>query len=493
MYDGIIFTDVNEPLGYAKYAGAYRIASALRNLGANIKVIDLFVRLTEEEIHQLIEKFVSTQTKFVGVASTLLHASKNLHGFDSTTFGRIKESISKQNANCDLIIGGSRVGLTTKLTGIDFYFIGKADISIVEYYNYKTGKENSLKIFKHEDRNYIKTTDHNVSSDFFKTTDIIYDKSDIIFPNEALPLEISRGCIFKCSFCQYDLIGKKKWEYLKDSDVLRDELIRNYEMFGTTTYLFSDDIINESIEKVTYLHKVLTSLPFKVNWNSFARLDMFWAYPEMREMIQEMGAAALYFGIETLDEKAGKSVGKGLGKDRIFKTLDFLKEKYDNDVIMGSNFILGLPHETEQSLYDTFNWLSSDDCPINAFSFIPLNLRTVEDGRPLNEISLNPSKFGYTYEEINNKIIWENEHLTWERAYEIHNEFYSNENFYHKNLSGSSWLGRITNLDIPLEEVKSLIFKKKTFLESKEISKKWKTLTDQKIADYKKILLRESS
>lgn len=45
MYDGIIFTDVNESLGYAKYAGAYRIASALRDLNANIKVIDFFARL----------------------------------------------------------------------------------------------------------------------------------------------------------------------------------------------------------------------------------------------------------------------------------------------------------------------------------------------------------------------------------------------------------------------------------------------------------------
>jgi hypothetical protein len=45
VYDGIIFTDVNESLGYAKYAGAYRIASALRDLNANIKVIDFFARL----------------------------------------------------------------------------------------------------------------------------------------------------------------------------------------------------------------------------------------------------------------------------------------------------------------------------------------------------------------------------------------------------------------------------------------------------------------
>jgi radical SAM superfamily enzyme YgiQ (UPF0313 family) len=489
MYDGVIFTDVNETLGYAKYAGAYRIASALRNLNANIKVIDFFVRLSEDEIYFLIKKFVSKQTKFVGIASTLLQRPKNLHGFDSKTFGRIKANIKDQNPNCDLIIGGSRVGLNTRLDGVDFYFIGKADISIVEYYKYKIGEENSLKITKNNDRNYVNTTDHNVSSDFFKTTTITYNIDDTIFYNEALPIEISRGCIFKCSFCQYDLIGKKKWEYLKDPAVLRDELIRNYELFGTTTYLFSDDIINESIEKVTYLHKVLTSLPFKISWNSYARLDMFWAYPEMREMIEEMGAAALYFGIETLDEKAGKTVGKGLGKDRTFSTLDFLKEKYDKKIVMASNFILGLPHETEQSLYNTFNWLSSDECPINAFSFTPLNLRTAKDGRPLNDIALNPSKFGYNSDTIkDDMIIWENEHLTWHRAFEIHNEFYGNENFYHKNLSGSSWVGRITNLDITLDEVKSLIFKKKTFTESKEISNRWINLTNKKLVDYKRLL-----
>ena len=37
-----------------------------------------------------------------------------------------------------------------------------------------------------------------------------FEKNDFILPGESLPLELSRGCIFKCRFCQYPNIGKDK-------------------------------------------------------------------------------------------------------------------------------------------------------------------------------------------------------------------------------------------------------------------------------------------
>ena len=142
----LIFTDIAEDIGYAKYAGAYRVASSLRELGASVKVIDCFVRFTEEEILNCIKKYVDKETVFVGVASTLLHKGMNnpLHGFRDEFYAEIKSAIHSRSKDCHLIIGGSRIGTTTNIPGIDFYFIGKADISIQEYYKYLKGKENKF-------------------------------------------------------------------------------------------------------------------------------------------------------------------------------------------------------------------------------------------------------------------------------------------------------------------------------------------------------------
>lgn len=489
----LIFTDIAEDIGYAKYAGAYRVASSLRELGASVKVIDCFVRFTEEEILNCIKKYVDKETLFVGVASTLLHKGMNnpLHGFRDEFYAEVKSAIHSRSKDCHLIIGGSRIGTTTNIPGVDFYFIGKADISIQEYYKYLKGKKNKFIVSQIDNRNYVKTTDHNVSSDFFADTKNMYVQEDLIQQGECLPLEVARGCIFKCSFCQYDLIGKKKHEYIKNYDNLREELIQNYELFGTTHYLFSDDIINESLDKVKHLHHIFTNLPFKITWTSYARLDLIWKFPEMRELLHEAGATGLFFGIETMDANVGKLIGKGLGKDRIVNTLNYLNETWKDNVIMTGNFIIGLPQDTEKNIYNTFEWLSSNECPLDAFDLIPLNLRRLDDGRPMNDIAMHPEKYGYkTKEVINGKMLnWENNNLSFERAIEIHEEFKSSEQFYQKNLVGNSWLGRITNLGYKEEEVKKLIFKKKTAKESQNIMQEWKHKTEEKIISYKRNIL----
>jgi len=492
MFDIILFTDVNMEIGFAKYAGTFRIATELRQLGASVKVIDCFTKFTENEILKIISKCVGNETLFVGISSTLLHKDENLHGIANKFFKDIKECITDINSNTSLIIGGSRINKFTNIKGIDYYFVGKSDISIKEFYLYKKYYKD-IPITLIENRKFLLTEDFNVTSEYFKHAQIKYNQDDIIEQHESLPLELSRGCIFKCSFCQYDLIGKKKNEYLKSKDALREELIRNYELFGTTNYLFTDELINESIEKVKYLHNIFTNLPFQISWSSYARLDLIYAYPEMRELLMEAGAFGLVFGIETLDEKAGKAVKKGLGKEKILKTLDFLKEKYENKIVMSSNFIIGLPFETKESIITTIEWLKSNNCPLDSYSLIPLNLRNRNDGRKMSEISLLPEKFGYLRKgQINNLIDWENENLSFNEAVKIVNESYQSSEFTKKSILGSgNMIGRILNIGYTKDEFKKLIFTNRSANESLKISNEWKERTALRNEKYKLNILRE--
>lgn len=488
MTEVLIFTDVNEPIGYAKYAGAWRVASELRSIGASVRVVDCFTRLSLEQTLHILDQTVSDETLFVGVASTLLHDrdTGDLAGHPNEYFAAMYDKIKSINPGCDMVLGGSRVSWYTYARPFDYYFMGKADHSIKHFYRYKKGTGPGITVHDRDGRKIIRTEDYNVSSDYFAKTQIVYDQDDVIDYGESLPLEIARGCIFKCTFCQYDLIGKKKSEYLKDGETLREELIRNYEQFGTTNYLFTDELVNESIEKVRFLHGVFTSLPFEIQWTAYARLDLFHGHPEMRELLLEAGAAGLIFGIETLDEKAGKAIRKGLGKDRIFRTLDRLKEAYEGRVVMSSNFIVGLPYETKESILETFRWLETPDCGLDAFSFTPLNLRNREDGRVMSEISLNPEKFGYTQTgKRNNMIEWENEHLSYQETIDMVRDFYQSPGFLQKSLIGSgNMLGRVTNIGYTMPEVKEMIFTPKSTEQSMAILDQWKDRSETRVRRY---------
>ena len=102
----------------------------------------------------------------------------------------------------------------------------------------------------------------------------VYSNDDYIQPYETLSIEISRGCIFKCKFCQFPLTGRKKGTNIRSENDIRTELIQNYERFGIKKYYFSDDTLNESLDKVQMIYRISKSLPFELEYIAYIRIDL---------------------------------------------------------------------------------------------------------------------------------------------------------------------------------------------------------------------------
>jgi hypothetical protein len=489
-YDVILLTDVSDQLGYAKYAGTWRVATELRNIEARVKIIEYFSTMCEESLLNIIRKNLSTQTLFVGISSTLLQhkdlvsGKTYLHGRIDDFFLKLKEVLQSENKNCDLVIGGSRINQLTSLPGVDFYFIGKADNSIVAFYKYKKFGE-SIDVSNISGRKYILSSSYPVSSDQFKRLDIRYGESEVE-RYEALPIELARGCIFKCAFCHYDLIGKKKSDYIRSVSSFYDEVCRNYEQFKTTTYLITDELINESLEKVKIFNQLVQSLPFQIRWTSYARLDLFHLYPDMAKMLLDSGASSLVFGIETLNEKTARAIHKGISVKKTLDTLEYLRKVFGDNVIMSSNFIIGLPFETEESIMKTYNWLLKNNGLLDLFSFTPLNIRSAVDIRNTSKISRSPNKYGYNISgQRDNLKVWENEYMNVEQSHQIHKNIYGDTEFQRINLIGGGNIsGRVVNLGYAVEDLNKMIRTSRTFEQSKEIKKTWVALSNHRLESY---------
>jgi len=175
--------------------------------------------------------------------------------------------------------------------------------------------------------------------------------------------------------------------------------------FGTTGYVFSDDTVNDSIGKVEMICDVLSSLPFKIEWVSYARPDMFYSYPEMAPMLINSGARGLFLGIETLCHRAGITAGKGLHPEKIREVLSSLRQHAGGQCFLLGSFIIGLVGETEDSLSQTLEFL----CQQKVFDMVQAELLFVSnDVRRINSsFSTDPQKFGFT------KMVWDPEY-DWE-------------------------------------------------------------------------------
>src|SRR5690606_28144943 len=237
----------------------------------------------------------------------------------------LRERIKKLNPKSQLVMGGAKAEFH-KQSQIDAFVLGYADKSIIEYLKYLEGKN---PFFQYTDlgNNQI-SIDKDINADGydFINAETRYHESDMIRPGELLPIEISRGCIFKCKFCAYRMIGRKKNDYTKTIENLYAEIMYNYEHFGTTKYSFTDDTYNESVQKITDLAEMFNRLPFKIEYVAYLRHDLIQRYPEMADILKESGLKTAVFGIETLNYESGKIIGKGLPPEKTREMLQWLRD-----------------------------------------------------------------------------------------------------------------------------------------------------------------------
>jgi radical SAM superfamily enzyme YgiQ (UPF0313 family) len=251
--------------------------------------------------------------------------------------------------------------------------------------------------------------------------------------------------------------GKNKFDYLRDPQTIKNELIHNYQNFGTTNYYLADDTFNDSTYKIEQLHKVITSLPFKINFTTYLRLDLLYAHKEQILMLQEMGLASPFFGIESLNQKSASSIGKGMN---VHKAKDFLLELYfdywKEQIPITCSFIVGLPYETKDTIYDTYNWIKNT--PLSSI-FFPLALTNKTFYK--SEFNSNYEKYGYTFDKETG--YWENENFNYHDATKIA-EQYNDELMRKENIPSSWFLMTLLNHGYTLKEAANLKVKDLSYM-----------------------------
>jgi len=277
IYHAIIITDTPN-LSSVKPLGAYAIANYLRQYGYNVLVIEHFSVIPEHKFYKILDEVISNETLFVGYSSTLFLIMGKENKFIDTVyhnknrcipvtfkyFDEINRHIKNLNPLIKIVYGGShgKIMLDTEIAkgathNIDYVFFGNAEKMILDFVeNIKNNQpQNTSNII-----NGVGIIDYDKKGEHFsfKNTKHVWHDSDLIIPKEPLPIEIARGCIFKCKFCAFPLIGKhiKDDSYIRSEDIILEEVLYNYEKFQTTTYLVVDDTFNERMDKIELLLRV---------------------------------------------------------------------------------------------------------------------------------------------------------------------------------------------------------------------------------------------
>ena len=111
---------------------------------------------------------------------------------------------------------------------------------------------------------------------------------------------------------------------------------------------------------------------------------------------------------------------------------------------------MGLPGESQQSIWNTVDYLLSNQNPLDMWDFMPLNIIDTNQGKITSKIDRDPKKYGYI--KLNQN--WQNNEMSRTDAESIALQIYKSQAYRQKNkLSPLSWMGRMHNLDYSLQDI----------------------------------------
>lgn len=173
----------------------------------------------------------------------------------------------------------------------------------------------------------------------------------------------TRGCSHNCVFCGVRTVNKKP--RLRSVENVAEE-IRYLQRMGIKEFDFRDDCFG--VNK-TYLRQLLISLIRNcpgIRWRCETRVDLI--DKKTAALMKKAGCIEIRMGVESGNDQMLKEMRKGITIKQAISAAKIVKK---HGIELKSNFMIGMPTETVQTLKDTVRAMEKIDGKINYAIFTP--------------------------------------------------------------------------------------------------------------------------
>ena len=421
--------EIAQNMGFYPPLGIMYIASNLKQkTNHNVSVIDSeSERLSYAQIEKRIVEFRPDVVGLTTFTNTLLNVLDVL------------KIIKKVNHEIITVLGGPHLSLypdeTIGFPEVDFAFNGDGEDVFVEFVNLleqysKQIPESELEklpgiIFRKTDGSIIKNGYARVADiDALPFPDRSFINEDLYFcilgkPKKMTTIMSSRGCPFKCTFCN---TPDKQYRYRNAVNVV-DEM-EYLSKRGVEEIFFFDDLFNINARRGIEICDEILKRGLKVSWAFRGRVAGM--NEEFAKKAAEAGCTRIQFGIEKATDEGLLKVRKGAKVKQILNAVNLTK-KYG--MMCVGNFLLFTPGETEKDVEEIIQFalkLKLDHAEFSVFIPYP-GTKIFEDG-------LKSGFFDKDYWAEYAKNPTKDFHLVWEettpidKMYEISNK--AHKRFY---------------------------------------------------------------
>lgn len=206
---------------------------------------------------------------------------------------------------------------------------------------------------------------------------------------KLLPVNGSRGCVRKCTFC--DIHEHWKKFTFRSGHVLAEELISDYEKYGVRRFTFTDSLINGSMKAFRDLLKTLVKY-----YEDNGLEDRFFTFngqficrnkkqqtPEDYALMSRAGCDHVLIGVESGSDRVRSHMKKQFSTDELKYVLQQFEK---NNITTIFSMISGYPTETIEDHQQTLDMFTEFQRYALNGTINGLNLGTtlsIDEGTPL--------------------------------------------------------------------------------------------------------------
>lgn len=156
----------------------------------------------------------------------------------------------------------------------------------------------------------------------------------------------SRGCPFRCVFCQKELTGRG-FRQRSNENVL-DELETIVKRYRPGNVLFIDELFTCRKKRVIELCQGILDRGLKLNMSCETRVDMI--DEKMARLMKRAGFRRMYFGVEAANDRSLKTLKKDYPAWKVVKCLRMMRRV---GIWTKVFLIVGTPGETAEDIAET--------------------------------------------------------------------------------------------------------------------------------------------
>ena len=237
----------------------------------------------------------------------------------------------KQNLGCRNVYCGPHMKTYAneciELEHVDHCIVGEYDIPALDICQ-KLEKAKDVYSFEHMlNINSLPNGDNFLPYRPLEYIQNYYDPS-MNTPMIQLTVSASRGCPFKCTYCQWpNVINNGKYR-ARSAEMVIDEIQQMKDVLGSNlnSIFFDDDTWNLGHTRISKICDGLKN--FNMPWTMMGRIDT--SKKELYDKMVDSGCVGMRFGVETFNQELSNNVKKHMDTSVSYDNLKYLVTRFSN-------------------------------------------------------------------------------------------------------------------------------------------------------------------